>query len=739
MAAVTPKASANHPASGSNPWNIAFPGTPVSGDIVGIWITTDSTTPVISTPPTGWTLVYSTTVGTGSRHFLWKVLSSGDVATGSVNITFSATIGLNHAEAAIVSFDGTVYTGFGTIGTVTTRSTSSTTSTAVATGSSAAPNLVVFHEKTTSQTSCTVSGVTTIQNVLPVSTFAGSVFVGTYDDAGGTVTETASYGLTGNTNGAGYQIPMVLAAVTPSGNITVSGSGTLGITGSPIFAESWNFSSGGVLGITGANTVLGNITTGGSGSLGIIGTQIVSGNISASASGTLSIAGKPIITGTAAFSSGGSLDIHQRNAVDSLLANKPIYVAHRGGSADWVEETFFAYTQAYNWNINLALEISIWQTSDGIWVASHDQTTGRMFGTDLDIPTNTYATLSSLRTTTGNYPIAKLTDILTAYADGSRVFFIDDKGQQDTTGLLNILDTYGGKNNFIAKGFGSSTTWADAASARGYQTWGYYYDADVGNGNLSATQSHWSLLGMDALAATSGDWTAVKSYGKIVLAHIIATAAQKSTATGFGADGYVASGVQEVVPQTPAPITFAGSGVLGIAGTQVLTGTIPFTGSGSIAIAGKPIITGSVGFAGSGAVGILGLPIFSGTMGFGGSGTLAEQGYQILSGNLTYTGTGVLSITGFKGVGGSLQFTGAGALSIVGAAIIGGQIQVNGSGQLSVSGYPVYEGTLAFSSTGTLGIINNEDLRDVLVEIEILAQRWSGTLDGIRYEGSLDD
>jgi hypothetical protein len=492
---------------------IAFPGAPQYGDPVGIWITCNDSTITVPSAPANWTMEYDTTVGSGFRVFLHKIYDDGVTAGtsgipdgSSVVVTFSKQPNM---AVAVVVFNGSVHASFGTPGTITSRPSASTVSTAVAAGSAAAPNLLVFHEKTTSQTSCVVSAGSAIQNVLPPNGSAGSVYVGFYDDTTGPTDQTATYGLTGNVNGAGYQLPL-LPPVDPGA-------------------------------ITAAAT------------------------IALAATGTVQI--PTVGTATLTLTGGTTTPVQQ------WMARTRWYAAHRGGSADWPEETLFAYDQAAAWNSELALEISVWQSSDGVYVCSHDQTTGRVFGTNLDIPTSTWAELSGL--TAGGKPIAKLTDVLNAHANGSRVIFADNKGGQNNSSFLDLLASYGGPARFIIKSFCTGTQFADAGAARGYQGWGYYFDPDVAV-NLPNTQSHWSILGMD-YTATSADWTAVMSYGKPVIGHIVPTLSGANTALAFGARGIMASGVMEVVsndtPTSTASLTLAASGTVkaGAAGTAGLT------------------------------------------------------------------------------------------------------------------------------------------------------------------------
>jgi hypothetical protein len=92
MTGVTVRAhSGGGNASGSATITYTFPGTPQVGDPIGIWVTTRQQRDHDPRPPTGWTLAYSTTVGTGSRHFIHKIYAGGDGA--SVDITYNAAIG----------------------------------------------------------------------------------------------------------------------------------------------------------------------------------------------------------------------------------------------------------------------------------------------------------------------------------------------------------------------------------------------------------------------------------------------------------------------------------------------------------------------------------------------------------------------------------------------------------------------------------------------------------------------
>lgn len=234
---------------------------------------------------------------------------------------------------------------------------------------------------------------------------------------------------------------------------------------------------------------------------------------------------------------------------DTLVSNwlnqtGKLYVAHRGGDNDWVEMTRYAYTQAIANGVT-AINIDAVKCSTGEFVASHDTTTGRVFGTNYTIASTPWSTLQSLTTTNGGYPIELVSDLLAAFPNV--VVFLENKGNSsDDTALLNMLDSYGGASRIIIKQYYTAATVATDAHARNYTTWGYYYAADLTN--LASTQSRWDLLGLDYLDTNAADWTNIKSYGKKVLGHVIPSAAGATQAFSLGADGIMTGKILGVVP-----------------------------------------------------------------------------------------------------------------------------------------------------------------------------------------------
>lgn len=230
-----------------------------------------------------------------------------------------------------------------------------------------------------------------------------------------------------------------------------------------------------------------------------------------------------------------------------FLAATPMYIAHRGGDADWVEGTADAYAHAAAWNAQLALEVPLQRTSDGVWVISEDPTTGRVFGTDDTIKQTPWAVLAGLRTTRGGHPMARLVQDVLAVYPRDRVLFVDDKPSADIPGFLALLHTYGGPARFVVKSFYQSVAVPLQAHQLGYVTWGYYYGRDMAS--FAATQGRFDMLGLDDNAGAA-DFAAMRQTGKPVIAHIINNTAAAATALRDGAAGLMVSAVQQVVPRT---------------------------------------------------------------------------------------------------------------------------------------------------------------------------------------------
>ncbi len=245
--------------------------------------------------------------------------------------------------------------------------------------------------------------------------------------------------------------------------------------------------------------------------------------------------------------------------VSEMLAQDEIYWAHRGGSRDFPEMSSFAYGQSALLGYG-CLELSLARTSDGVWFGLHDQDINRTSGTTGLGAASTmtwsqvqgYQILGSIATNNPSQPsrpYARLQDILEAYSE--HLFVVDVKyANTYREELLNILDSYGGKERFVGKAYGPGTnSFATSCANRGYERWGYFYASDLPS--LTAPSvNQWTLIGMDYTASQS-DWDTLAAYrtnGQRMMGHICPNSAAVATARSYGATGFMVSGVKDVRP-----------------------------------------------------------------------------------------------------------------------------------------------------------------------------------------------
>lgn len=603
------------------------------------------------TPPAGWTLEVAPT---GRRAGVYRRPVPVAASETATSYTWSTASAGRYAAAIWVSTGEDLNNPVDVVGVFTTEATTATAAALSPTNAATLlVELVYWNNSTTTASTVNFPGGATklIDVSSPTTGNTSGIAVGVEQLSASGSTGTRAFTATPTPT----NMSAVMIAYAPSssvtGSVSLSGAGSLSVSGVPAPAGPVGLSGSGVLAVTGAPVVngavalsgagsltavdaaipFGTVTLSGGGVLDVTGQPSPSGAVALTGSGVLTVTGAPTVAGSVALGGSGVLSL--QTPLQKWMSTTPMNVAHRGGSADWPEMTMYAYAQAAAWNPTLALEVSVIRTSDGQWMASHDSTTTRVFGVNYDITTTPWSTLQTLRTTVGNQPPCLLQDVLAAYPD--RITFVDDKMNSWLPQFLDVLDAYGGPSRIVVKGYGPQAgdiTKAQAAIARGYQTWGYYYHADTAS--LASTQANWSILGEDAVGSPPGDatdWAAIKSYGKPVLAHIIATAAQKTYADTFAPSGYMASGVTKVVPQ---------AGV---------TGTVALSGSGSLAVAGKPVFAGSVGLSGAGTQTVAGTARAAGTTALAGAGVLTVTSSPQYTGAVVLPGIGTLTVTGTTG------------------------------------------------------------------------------------------
>lgn len=243
-------------------------------------------------------------------------------------------------------------------------------------------------------------------------------------------------------------------------------------------------------------------------------------------------------------------------SVAAMLAASPFYVAHHGGNDNWPEMSLYAYTQAGFWGAP-AFELSMARTSDGVWFGLHDETLDRTSGTSGFVAADhTWAEVQAYQITAAftdtpgqpTRPYMRWEELVEAYYD-SHIIFVDPKHATDfREELLDMMDALPGTSTdrFVAKYFGVASLWAQSAKARGYTTWGYFYEANLTD--IPTFEGYYDILGMEYIASQSA-WDAILAYGKPVIGHIVSTTSQANDALTKGAVGLMVEGVEQVIPR----------------------------------------------------------------------------------------------------------------------------------------------------------------------------------------------
>lgn len=352
-----------------------------------------------------------------------------------------------------------------------------------------------------------------------------------------------------------------------------------------------------------------------------------------------------------------------------------MYVAHRGLSASAVEHTAAAYQLCDALGI-IAREVSVQRSSDGVWLASHDRTTGRVFGAgqDIDIPTNTYAAIQAATaagTTVGGHPIARLVDLISA-SPVDKVWWVDNKRNLDITDFLDTLDAFpNAQGRFMIKAVYNSTVPA-AARARGYRSWGYWYEADLTQ--FDTYKGNFHVHGLDYLASPAA-WAQVLADGKPVLSHVTLTKAAFDAGTALGANGSM-TGLASNFPNAQQGTVTAGLAAFDMAPTGVPTGTAGATASLTLSASGAVRApdggTASLDLTGNGLArppggGTASLTLLASGTGLGPGGAAANATLTLTAGALLAvfaSGTASLTLT----AGGTFRADGSafGSLSLFG-------------------------------------------------------------------------
>lgn len=439
-------------------------------------------------------------------------------------------------------------------------------------------------------------------------------------------------------------------------------------------------------------------------------------------------------------------------SVQEMMTKRGATWAHRGGSASYTEHSLYAYAQAAARGYG-ALELSMQRTVDGVWFGCHDLDLARVTGNPAltqDVRTMTWAQVNSYQMTVGAsgapQPFMRWQDFIAAGYGNTHVLILDPKNSVGThqAEFLAMVAADVAKERVLMKWAGGLTSFADAAKAAGFQTAGYWYQADYTNGNLAAESTHWDWLGMDIGATTA--WSGVgnivelaAAQGKKVWGHIAANQTEYNTAMTKGANVVQSAAVATIAAVGPAAPSETNAPSSGSGALSATTQAVPiaensaaFTGAGSLSVAVEVIADQAATLTGSGmlsaetSISTQGDAAFSGAGAltaaveatseavidaqFGAGGMLSAVAEIAAAVDAVFAAAGSLTamIETASEVSVSAPFAGVGALSTAAPSevVAAGDASFSGGGALSAIAERVEapEVAAAFSGAGILGL-----------------------------------
>ena len=227
--------------------------------------------------------------------------------------------------------------------------------------------------------------------------------------------------------------------------------------------------------------------------------------------------------------------------ITELLAIPHFIVGHRGSSQSWPEHTEIGYTQAVDYHAH-ALEFSAARSKDGVWFGCHDKSLSRLVpALNKNADEYTWAEIKAEASKTQYLP-ATIDWLIDTYSK-SHVIVFDPKHKlgewKDVCAMFKGME-----QKVILKAYYDSKWAFDMMRERGFKTWGYAYNADIGKANYPdfLTGKVCDILSME-FDAPQTTWDPLKASGLPTVAHIPADATQLQTAWSRGAMGAIVSGM----------------------------------------------------------------------------------------------------------------------------------------------------------------------------------------------------
>lgn len=227
--------------------------------------------------------------------------------------------------------------------------------------------------------------------------------------------------------------------------------------------------------------------------------------------------------------------------IAELLSTPHFIVGHRGSSQSWPEHTEIGYTQAVDYHAH-ALEFSAARSKDGVWFGCHDKSLSRLVpALTKNADEYTWAEIKAEASKTPYLP-ATIDWLIDTYSK-SHVIVFDPKHKlgewKDVCAMFKGME-----QKVILKAYYDSKWAFDMMRERGFKTWGYAYNADIGKANYPdfLTGKVCDILSME-FDAPQTTWDPLKASGLPTVAHIPADATQLQTAWSRGAMGAIVSGM----------------------------------------------------------------------------------------------------------------------------------------------------------------------------------------------------
>lgn len=227
--------------------------------------------------------------------------------------------------------------------------------------------------------------------------------------------------------------------------------------------------------------------------------------------------------------------------IAELLSTPHFIVGHRGSSQSWPEHTEIGYTQAVDYHAH-ALEFSAARSKDGVWFGCHDKSLSRLVpALTKNADEYTWAEIKAEASKTQYLP-ATIDWLIDTYSK-SHVIVFDPKHKlgewKDVCAMFKGME-----QKVILKAYYDSKWAFDMMRERGFKTWGYAYNADIGKVNYPdfLTGKVCDILSME-FDAPQTTWDPLKASGLPTVAHIPADATQLQTAWSRGAMGAIVSGM----------------------------------------------------------------------------------------------------------------------------------------------------------------------------------------------------